>query len=298
MRRHTIFTRTPFPSLSTHPTGGAVLLRNVAAFCAASVVGDWWWKGASERAPTVGALRRAFTTSFGTLSLGALLVSFARALKAATKARADRNRGGSGAAAVALAVIACVAQCLVAILAALIEWANHWAVVFAALTGLAFKPAGLAAIDLFRRRGWDALINDDLIGTALNFASVACAALGALAGGALALALDTTPAKATHAGIAAALSFAVALVMASVLSSFIETAARAVFVSWALSPGSLAATHPEHFGRLAGAWQEAHPALLESSGYAAHIAAVEMGGGAPKGGYQTPTGPAVVGVRR
>ena len=153
---------------------------------------------------------------------------------------------------------------------------------------MAFRQAGMAAIDLFRKRGWDMLINQDLVGTALNFASVACAALGALAGGAITLYLDTTSEKKTHAGIAAALSFAVALVMASVLSSFIETAVRAVFVAWALSPGSLASTHPEHFRDISNAWKLAHPELLESSGYATHIASYEMGGG---GAGKIPTGP-------
>ncbi len=157
---------------------------------------------------------------------------------------------------------------------------QHWAIVFAALTGLAFKPAGLAALALFRQRGWDAIINEDLVGTALMLASFASAALGALAGGALAFSLDKSANAGFHAGAAAALCFAVAMVMASVLSSFIETATRAVFVAWALSPGALAATHPEDFAQIAAAWQLAHPALVEAAGYGAHIAAVQMGGGA------------------
>ena len=103
---------------------GSVLLRNIAAFCAASVVGDWWWKGAAETHQTSGAIKRALTTSFGTLSFGALLVSFARALKAMSKMRSSEKEGK---AALAVAIVACIAQCIIAIFAAVIEWANQCA---------------------------------------------------------------------------------------------------------------------------------------------------------------------------
>ncbi len=213
---------------------GSIFIRNVAAFTAASVVGDYWWKGDTETAPTTGAVRRALTTSFGSLSLSALLVSVVRAAQSIARAKSKEARRDGH---VAVIIIACLAQCIISMLAAVLEWANQWAIVFCALTGLAFKPAGLSVWGLFKKRGFDMIVNDDLVGSALSLASVVSAAVGALSGGALAYALDTSTYRVFHAGTAALLCFFVSLMLASVIASFFETATRAVFVSWALSPG-------------------------------------------------------------
>ena len=213
---------------------GSIFIRNVAAFTAASVVGDYWWKGDTEKAPTMGAVRRALTTSFGSLSLSALLVSVVRAAQAIAKAKSKEARRDGH---IAIIILACLAQCIISVLAAILEWANQWAIVFCALTGLAFKPAGLSVWTLFKRRGFDMIVNDDLVGSALSFASLVSAAVGALSGGALAYALDTSEWRVFHAGTAAVLCFFIAMMLASVIASFVETATRAVFVSWALSPG-------------------------------------------------------------
>ena len=51
-----------------------------------------------------------------------------------------------------------------------------------------------------------------------------------------------------------------------------------MFVAWALAPGALQGTHPEHMKALADAWHEAHPELFEACGYAR---ACGVGGGGP-----------------
>jgi hypothetical protein len=103
----------------------SVFIRNVAAFCAASVTGDYWWKGASERAPTFGAIRRALTTSFGTLSLSALLVSIVRTAKALARMQLRKAEGrANNAAGIVLLVLAIAVSCIVSLFAAVLEWAN------------------------------------------------------------------------------------------------------------------------------------------------------------------------------
>ena len=246
---------------------GSVLVRNVAAFCAASVVGSYWWHGDNDRAPTAGAAKRALTTSFGTLSLSALLVSIAEAARTVARNASNHSKDKS----LAVAIITCVALCVVTIFAALMRFINKWAVVFAALTGASLVEAGTAVLDLFTARGFDAIINDDLVSTALTLASVGAAAIGALAGGAVSYAADISTNsndKVAHAIIAAILAFCVGLGMASCIASFIETATRAVFVAWALSPGSLAQTHRADFDQIASAWRTAHPEAFNAAGYA------------------------------
>jgi hypothetical protein len=236
----------------------AMTIKNVVAFCASSVVGSWWFHGASDKAPVSGAVKRALTTSLGTLSLGALLVAVVKALRAMARA-AERNarENNNGAAFVA----ACIANCLLSIVEMIAEWANMWATVYASLTGLDFAGSGRAAIELFKSRGWTALINDDLVGNALALGAIASAFLAAVAGGGIAWATLGAAAvsRGTTTGIAAGLSFAVALGMASIVVSLVSTSVRAVFVCFSINPVALAATHPDALANLAAAWRQFHP---------------------------------------
>lgn len=53
------------------------------------------------------------------------------------------------------------------------EYFNRWAFVYVGIYGYTFTKSGKAVLDLFRSRGFDAIINDDLIGNVLGFASLA-----------------------------------------------------------------------------------------------------------------------------
>ena len=216
---------------------GNGVIRNVSAFTSASVVGDFWYKGNAERAPVWGALRRAFTTSFGTISLGAFLVALCSALrvmKNAAEGAAKKDRNASPALLLAL----CLVSCLLWVLTAVLEWANRWAIVYAALTGLAFKPAGLAAIQLFKERGWDEILNADLVASALQLAALVSAGVGALAGGALSYSLESSgPQRVSHAGLAAALCFFVSMSFAVVRArAGARRAGRALLIAAAAPP--------------------------------------------------------------
>jgi hypothetical protein len=230
-------------------------LKNVISFTAASVTGEWWFAGSAQRAPVKGSLYRALTTSFGTLALGALLVAFVRTAHAML--RAQRRRA---------------AACLVGLVEQLAAWANNWALVYAALSGMPFAPAGRAALELFQRRGWTAIVNADLIGTALAVSGFASAAVGALAGGGTAYVLASGEHRGTQAGVAAALCFFLGLAMSVVLSTIVVSSTRAVFVAWALSPTALALNQPAHAVQLSQAWLQFHPAEFASCGYAAGMA--------------------------
>lgn len=101
------------------------LIHNIAAFCSASVLGDWWWKGASEPYPVRGAMKRAFTTSFGTIAMGAFLVALCNTLKAMKK-MAERGARGEGEKPNPIVMLACcLLGCVLNIVSAIAEWANQ-----------------------------------------------------------------------------------------------------------------------------------------------------------------------------
>ena len=263
----------------------SMLIKDVVAFCAASVVGDWWFRGASETHPVAGALRRSLTTSCGTLSLSALLVAVVQAARALYNA-ALKNAKESGE--LSRNPLLCLASCLCSACFAcatwIIQWANSWAVVFAALTGQAFRASGTAAFTLFKSRGWEAVVNQDLVAVALRIAAVVSACVGALAGGLATYALLGRGGggagfgnRAQQAAIAGVLCFFVGAAMSSVLTSVLLSSTRAVFAAWAMSPGALAATHPGHLAKLAAAWEKFHPEAWRASGF--HGKLPEGGGG-------------------
>ena len=65
----------------------------------------------------------------------------------------------------------------------LIQYFNSWAFIQTALTGANFSHSGKEAWRLFQERGWTAVVNDDLIGSALFIAGIMVAAIGAAVGG-------------------------------------------------------------------------------------------------------------------
>ncbi|RHZ35823.1 hypothetical protein DYB26_013098 [Aphanomyces astaci] len=62
------------------------------------------------------------------------------------------------------------------------ETFNRWAFVYVGIYGYKFMDAGRAVMQLFHDRGFDAIINDDLVGTALTFAAFGVGCLCALLG--------------------------------------------------------------------------------------------------------------------
>ena len=57
-------------------------------------------------------------------------------------------------------------------LQSLMEYFNRWAYVYVGIYGYNFTKAGKAVFELFKQRGFDAIINDDLIGNVLGFAAL------------------------------------------------------------------------------------------------------------------------------
>lgn len=208
-------------------------------------------------------MTHSLTVSFGTLSLAALLVAVIQAARTmynmAVKRAKDRgacNRNPF------LCVWGCLVGCVLSISAWLISWANSWAVVFAALTGQSYIASGLAAMALFRKRGWEAVVNQDLVAVALRVAALVSACVGSVAGGLATYFILDRPGilnRVQQAGVAACLCFFVGAAMSSVLTSLLLASTRAVFAAWAMSPQALAVTHPAHATKLGDAWRKCHP---------------------------------------
>ncbi|KDO30255.1 hypothetical protein SPRG_19806 [Saprolegnia parasitica CBS 223.65] len=230
---------------------GISVLKNINVVTIAGGVASWWY--GESAAPTAGALQRATTTSLGSICLGSLLVAILQVLQQLLE-MASRN-GGVG---------ALVARCLMSCLVSLFELFSHWAFVYVGVYGNTFVQAGKATMQLFHARGFTALLNDELISSALAFSAFVVALICSGVGVAV-CAIDT---QATATLVLVGLgSFFMALAVALVVLSTIDGAVATVYVCFAEHPEALGQSHPELFQLLMRGWHAMYPDIMASAGY-------------------------------
>ena len=60
-------------------------------------------------------------------------------------------------------------ECLIRCFEEVLEYFNHWSYVFCGIYGYSYLQSGKMVVELFRARGWEAIVNDDLIGYVFAF---------------------------------------------------------------------------------------------------------------------------------
>ena len=120
--------------------------------------------------------------------------------------------------------------------------------------------AGKSVFELFRNRGWDAIIADDLVGNTLFLVSVIIGALMGCVG----LIVESAGSTLDEVGgnaklIAFLLSFVIGLVITSILMSTIGSGVNAVIVLFAEGPNEFQQNHPELSNKMRQVWSEVYP---------------------------------------
>ena len=243
---------------------GATTIANVIHATVAGATATWWFEtGVGNSAPVWGAYRRAMTTSFGSIAYGSLLVAIIKAVRSLVRAAMDRAEGP-------MVALLCVLQCLLSILESLLEIFNRFAFCYVGIYGHDFKAAGKAVWNLFKDRGWTAIINDDLVDMALNFG---CLMIGVLAAG---IGFGYGSGAGMNTSIAAGfafLSFLIGFVLTSVAMTTVSSAVATVFVLFAEERDSFARTHPELHQHLVASWNQFHPGALRADYAESNMAA-------------------------
>jgi len=199
----------------------------------AGTVGSWYFLTPNmPRNPTGRALRRALTTSFGSLCLGSLVAASLQVLRGAARTASKRSSGP----------LRSCALCLLGFVDVLVRFFNEFAYTQVALYGKNFTRASRDTWTLLvHHSGVDALVQRDLVATAL--------ALGALLGG-LASALFVGLWARAVFGAADGLwweahvaAFAIGYASISLVSSVVEAGVCALYVCYAEDPSPLAAVN-------------------------------------------------------
>jgi hypothetical protein len=135
-------------------------LKNTIHTMIAGVYGSWYFcPNNFPRGATRGSAKRALTYSFGSISLGSLIVAiiqFLRTLCSIGRSEAAAQGGVLGAAG---SILFCVLGCFVGILEWAVRFFNKYAYCHIALYGKAYVPAAKDTWKMIKDRGIDALIN-------------------------------------------------------------------------------------------------------------------------------------------
>jgi len=200
--------------------------------------------------PTLGALKRAMTTSFGSICFGSLIIALLKLLKAILRSLMNQQDG-------VMAFVACLAVCLLGCIESLIEYFNHYAFTQVAIYGKPFCQAGKDTWHMIKDRGIEAIINDNLVGNVLG--------MGALLIGILTTVIcyiyiaAAKPALTSDTGtlvVLLVIAFLIGLSLMSLVGGVIESGTATTFVALGEDPQALARNQPVLFERIRQTWPD------------------------------------------
>ncbi|OAL39219.1 hypothetical protein AYO20_01537 [Fonsecaea nubica] len=227
-------------------------LKNTIHTTIAGVYGSWYFcagkPGGIPRGATAGALRRATTYSFGSISFGSLIVALINMLRQACSIAqqheaADGNIIGT--------IMFCILGCFISLLDWLVQFINRYAFSHIALYGKAYIPAAKDTWTMMKDRGIDALVNDCLVGPVLTMGSIFVAYVSALLAY---LYLEYThPAYndgRTFTPVIMAFAFLIGLQICQTFTTPVGSGVDTIFVAMAWDPQVAMTDHPEFWERL------------------------------------------------
>uniref|UniRef100_A0A7S4EFK3 Choline transporter-like protein n=1 Tax=Pseudo-nitzschia australis TaxID=44445 RepID=A0A7S4EFK3_9STRA len=249
------------------------VLNNIFHTTIAGVVGTWWFnpeeetQSARRRSGWCGCRPAIYDSwirsnfySFGSICFGSSLVGVLKVLQFIVhfgRKRRQEQRRLDDTGPNATDFLCCLLQFLVDKLELIMEYFNSWAFVYVGLYGYDYWSAGKQVKTLFMERGWDVIVNDELVTRSLSMMSWLISLVTGLVGVFLGYAF-----LGLGFGIFPLFFFSVFLGRAScqVLFGVVTSAVDTVVVCFAESPNQLRNKHdPELFRDLIHAWRKAYP---------------------------------------
>ena len=156
--------------------------------------------------------------------------------------------------------VACAISLFVSLLYFLFIFA---AFIYVGLYGYGYCEAGKNVFTLFKNRGWEAIIADDLVSNTLFFVSVVVGGLAGSVGVILAVSTDWFANAGSNGQIYSfVIGFVVGLVLTSIAMSAIASAVNAVIVLFAEAPAEFQQNHPELSQKMRDTWQATFPGCI------------------------------------
>ncbi|KXJ89328.1 plasma-membrane choline transporter-domain-containing protein [Microdochium bolleyi] len=230
-------------------------LKNTIHVAISGVYGSWYFHPQNPpKGATRGALKRALTYSFGSISLGSLLVAIINFLRQICSI-AQRSEAAEGD--IISSILFCCLGCILSLLQWAVEFLNRYAFSYIALYGKSYFAAAKDTWKMIKDRGIDALVNECLIGPVLTFGATfvayACALLAYL------YLLFTDPGYnkgGDYTAVVVAFAFLIGLQICNVFTTPISSGIDTIFVAAAWDPQVLYNQHPELYQAMAHVYPE------------------------------------------
>lgn len=235
-------------------------LKNTLHTTIAGVYGSWYFCSRNPpRGATRGALRRSLTYSFGSVSLGSLIVAiinFLRQICSIAQAQSESEGNILGYA------LFCVLGCIISLLDWAVQFINRYAFCHIALYGKPYFASASATWRMIKDRGIDALINECLVSPVLTMGATFVAYVCALL--AYCYVIFTSPAynrDGAYTPVIVAFAFLVGLQIANVFTTPLASGVDTIFVSTAFDPEVLIRDHPDLYARMVAVYPHVQTAI-------------------------------------
>ncbi|CAB9508728.1 Protein PNS1 [Seminavis robusta] len=232
------------------------VIKNILVVTVAGTVGTWWFAPDEANAfcsvAITDSLSRASTYSFGSICLGSLLMAIIQVLNHMIH-NARRNQRDS--------MLLAVLECLANLLERIAEYFNKYACIYVGLYGYDYVTAGKRVLELFRERGWDTIINDQLVYRVLTLMSFVVGGLTGIAGMIIASMAPSWMEAFGDDRYSAAflLPFLIGTGVAHVVLGIIASATDTVLVCFAESPNEFQSNYPQLSQEMLTAWRQIYP---------------------------------------
>ena len=240
------------------------VIKNILQVTTAGAVATWYFQ--PERpSPVRGSLFRSLTTSIGSICFGSLLVAIVETVRDFVHLIRNKVNNNNRNRNLVHAVLICILDQILAWLEAAICYFNRYAFCYVAAWGKDYLSSGRDVMTLFTRRGWTAIINDDLISNVLSLSTIALSVLTGIIGYTFAFFVSNSlmsfgiEAPSSFLGmIGGAMGFGVGNVLVSLLHAAVST----IFVCCAEDPLALQKNHAFEFEVLMHTWESIHPGTM------------------------------------
>jgi len=210
---------------------------NVAHVTACSVMGAWLYNRSLDNV-SLSSFKRAITTSFGSICFGALIEAVVRALSALLR-HLERNAENQ-----CTMIVLCCLRCLINLIADIISYINSYAFVFVALYQESYLESAKDCWNMFKTRGCEAIVNDDLTTIPLYLGAMFLVCVVVVVG----MVVDGL-----SANVLIAITFALVIYFCSVYTLISYT--KTLYVVWINDPASFKSNRPEEFAQIVEAAQ-------------------------------------------
>ncbi|GAV54010.1 hypothetical protein ZYGR_0AK05120 [Zygosaccharomyces rouxii] len=236
------------------------VIRNVIHSTVSGAFGCWYYtsgsrrKGPRPRWPVMGSLKRAMTRSFGSICFGSLIVSIIetlgqllRFIREGLQFEGDLDGCGS----VGLFAI----NIIISFLEFSVRYFNHYAYCFITLYGKPYLKAARETWHMMKDKGFDILINDNLINIALGQYSLFAGYMSALCG---CLYLHITRSDyniLTDFNVSAVIiSFFIALQLCNITNETVRSGVSTFLVTLGNDPELFHVNYPRRFEEIFGSY--------------------------------------------